>query len=195
MSSKYPEVRLGDWMYDSVNYICLTPNRTPQEYIVKNHFALHLKKMRLFLKLIQLQEVWKEDGTNCYNQLYLVQDKIGQIGTNIMYIKKRDKKRRVTKFIGNFVQSGFIPSTGKDLFHIVKQKLQKYKSLCDLYLYGSSMWNCKCVLVKRFLVYFLIKFSTNIFNYSRWNFIQSYKIFSFTWNICKYFIFFPNSKF
>ena len=119
MSSKYPEVRLGDWMYDSVNYICLTPQGHPQEYIVKRPFRITSQKDAFVFaidpvpgSIIDGFGVWKEDGTNCYNQLYLVQDKIGQIGTNIMYIKKRDKKRRVTKFIGNFVQSGFIPSTG-----------------------------------------------------------------------------------
>jgi len=60
------------------------------------------------LQLIQFQEVWKEDGTNCYNQLYLVQDKIGQIGTNIMYIKKRDKKKELLSLL-------------EILFHYMKQ--------------------------------------------------------------------------
>lgn len=30
MSGCFPTVRLGEWIYDSINYICLTPEGEPQ---------------------------------------------------------------------------------------------------------------------------------------------------------------------
>jgi len=34
MPGCFPTVRLGEWMYDSVNYLCLTPEGKPQEYTI-----------------------------------------------------------------------------------------------------------------------------------------------------------------
>jgi hypothetical protein len=114
MSSKYPKVRLGEWVYDSINYICLTPEGKPEKYIVKRPFTITSQKDAFIFavspEIIDGFAVWKEDGSNIYNQLYLVQDRIGIIGEAILYINKKDKSKRVTKFVGNFIQSGFIPN-------------------------------------------------------------------------------------
>jgi hypothetical protein len=113
MSSKYPKVRLGEWIYDSINYICLTPEGEPQEYIVKRPFKVLSQKNGFVFandqSVINGFGVWKVDGSKCSNQLTIVQDREGLIGTLTLYPNKRDKTRRVTKFVGNFIQSGFIP--------------------------------------------------------------------------------------
>lgn len=114
--SKYPQVRLGEWEYDSVNYICLTPDGTPQKYIVKRTFRITSQKDG-FVFAIDPEGVidgfgaWKEDGTNCYKEINLVQDRIGVTGNLNMFIKERDKCKRVIRFVGNFVQGGFIPQS------------------------------------------------------------------------------------
>ena len=115
VSKKYPKVKLGEWMYDSINYRCSTPGGIPEEYIVKRPFRITSQKDGFVFanapSIIDGFGAWKEDGTNCYKELYVVQDRIGTTGTLSLFIKKRDKCNRVTRFVGNFVQGGFIPET------------------------------------------------------------------------------------
>jgi len=114
----YPKVRLGEWMYESRNYISLGEDQEPQEIIINLPFSVSSQKDGfVFLKGLESASasiafgIWRENGTNCYNKLYAVINRIGLIGVEGMYIKERDKCKRVTRFVGNFVESGFIPST------------------------------------------------------------------------------------
>ena len=116
MPGCFPTVRLGEWMYESINYICLTPEGTPQEYIEKNSFIINSQKDGFVFandprpqSIIDGFGVWKVDGSKCSNELTVVQDRVGLIGTLTLHPNKRDKTGRVTKFVGNFIQSGFIP--------------------------------------------------------------------------------------
>jgi hypothetical protein len=115
MPGCFPTVRLGEWIYDSVNYICYTPEGKPQEYIVKKPFKVTSQKDGFVFCIAPLIidgfGVWKVDGSKCSNELTVVQDRDGVIGTLKIYPNKRDKTGRVTKFVGNFIQSGFIPET------------------------------------------------------------------------------------
>ena len=119
MSTKFPEVRLGRWMYDSINYISKTYEGIPEKYILKTPFNIISQKEGFVFAIDPQPEssfdgfgVWKEDGSKCYKQIYIVQEGYGRIGTNPMFIKKRDKQGKVTGFTGNFVQSGNIKETG-----------------------------------------------------------------------------------
>jgi hypothetical protein len=116
-SGNFPKVREGQWMWESRNYICYGVDQKPQEYIVKRPFRV-LSQKDGFVFASNLEGVsegfgvWRDTGTNCYNKIYLVQDRIGLTGVTGLYIKKRDKSKRVCRFVGNFVESGFIPDTG-----------------------------------------------------------------------------------
>jgi hypothetical protein len=116
-SGNFPKVREGQWMWESRNYICYGEDQVPQEYIVKKPFRV-LSQKDGFVFASNLEGVsegfgvWRDTGTNCYNKIYLVQDRIGLTGVTDLYIKKRDKSKRVCRFVGNFVESGFIPDTG-----------------------------------------------------------------------------------
>jgi hypothetical protein len=116
MPGCFPNVRLGEWILESVNYICLTPEGKPQELIQKFPFTFRSQKDGFVFaddptpqSIIDGFGVWKVDGSKCSNQLIIVHDIVGLIGTLTLNINKRDKSRKVTKFVGNFVQSGFIP--------------------------------------------------------------------------------------
>jgi hypothetical protein len=114
MPGCFPTVRLGEWVVESEYYVCLTPEGKPQKFNEKKPVTFTSQKDG-FVFAIEPDGVtdgwgvWKVDGSKCSNQLILVNDKVGQIGTLTLNINKRDKKRRVTKFVGNYIQSGFIP--------------------------------------------------------------------------------------
>ena len=112
----YPKVREGQWMWESYNYICMGVDQKPKEYIVKKQFRV-LSQKDGFVFIVNLEglsdgfAIWRDTGTNCYNKIYFVQDRNGLTGVTGLYIKKRDKSKRVCKFVGNFVESGFLPET------------------------------------------------------------------------------------
>ena len=112
----YPKVKLGEWMYESLNYISLGVDQEPREITVNRSFRVSSQKDG-FVFASNLEGVnegfgtWRETGTNCYNKIYIVQDKIGVTGVQRLYIKERDKCKRVIRFVGNFIESGFIPET------------------------------------------------------------------------------------
>ena len=112
----YPKVKLGEWMWESHNYISYGVDQEPQEYIVNRPFRISSQKDG-FVFASNLEGVsegfgsWRETGTNCYNKIYLVQDRVGLTGVTGAYIKERDKCKRVIRFVGNFIESGFIPET------------------------------------------------------------------------------------
>jgi len=115
-SGNFPKVRLGQWIWESRNYICYGVDQEPQEYIKKKSFRVSSQKDGFVFAVNSKDEsegfaVWRETGTNCYNKVYFVQDRTGLTGVTGLYIKKRDKSKRVCRFVGNFVESGFIPET------------------------------------------------------------------------------------
>ena len=91
----YPKVRLGQWMLESRDYICLGVDQKPKELIVNRPFRI-LSQKDGFVFTGNLDGVsegfgnWKETGTNCYNKIYVVFDKIGLTGVAGLYINKRD---------------------------------------------------------------------------------------------------------
>jgi hypothetical protein len=112
----YPKIRLGEWMYESHNYVSLGVDQEPKEIILNRPFRVSSQKDGfVFFKDLEGANnafgVWRDNGTNCYNKLYAVINKIGLIGVENLYIKERDKCKRVNRFVGNFVESGFIPET------------------------------------------------------------------------------------
>ena len=117
MSAKFPEVRSGLWKYSFADYVFLSPDSDPTplpdtEFIVNvrknkdNTTAFFFGDTEINPGTIDAILNWKEKGNRCYNEAYLIFSIPLISGWLELKIKKKDKSKRVTGFVGNFIQGG-----------------------------------------------------------------------------------------
>ena len=124
MSAKFPEVRSGSWKVSFADYVFLSPDSDPTPLTYFN-LIINIRKNKdgttafffgdSILNPGTIDGIlnWKEKGNRCYNEAYIILNLPFISGWLELTIKKKDKSKRVTGFVGNFNQGGPIfPSIG-----------------------------------------------------------------------------------
>jgi len=118
---KYPKVKLGKWVYDSSNYIILSPGQEPVSYPLKTNFTIFSEKDGFVFMDNPLNPSSNKDTMGVWNknaskkwEIYIVQD-VNHTGYQIMTPTKKDKCGKIIELKGVFIESGFIPNTTQQL--------------------------------------------------------------------------------
>ena len=125
MLAKFPELRTGTWKISFANYVFFAPDSDP---ILVADFGIFINVLKNKDKTTDFYFAdstitspgiidgilnWKNYGNNRICEAYLILNNPLVSGWAEISIKKKDKKKRVTGFIGNLIQGGpKFPSCG-----------------------------------------------------------------------------------